>query len=62
MEETVLTDDIIRGLKAKLKYQGCRLDCTPADKCECDEVLDLIEKANEWIENLPGDIGVCQNG
>jgi len=56
-----LTDDIIRGLKAKLLYQGCDLICTPITKCACDEVLDLIKQANEWINSLPGDTGECNN-
>ncbi len=54
-----LNEQIIRGLKAKLKYQGCQLDCTPADKCECDNVLDDITAANEWIKSLPGDESIC---
>jgi len=59
MEETVLTEEIIRGLKAKLKYQGCDLTCSPITKCECEEVLREIDIADHWIESLPGDESSC---
>ena len=54
--------NVIKGLKAKLLYQSCELKCTPADRCECDEVLDLIKEANEWIDNLEGEVGGCIDG
>ena len=56
-----LSDGIVRGLKAKLIYECCDLKCTPADKCECDRVLQEIELANQWILSLPGDESECDS-
>tara|TARA_Y100000034_G_scaffold33009_1_gene40517 strand:+ start:319 stop:519 length:201 start_codon:yes stop_codon:yes gene_type:complete len=47
-----LSEQIVRGLKAKLLYESCT--CTPIDKCECDAVMEDIRVANEWIETLDG--------
>jgi hypothetical protein len=47
-----LNEQIVRGLKAKLLYESCT--CTPANKCECDEVMEDIRIANVWIEQLKG--------
>jgi hypothetical protein len=47
-----LNEQIVRGLKAKLLYESCT--CTPANKCECDEVMEDIRIANVWIEQLEG--------
>tara|TARA_R100001082_G_C4310334_1_gene136450 strand:+ start:166 stop:384 length:219 start_codon:yes stop_codon:yes gene_type:complete len=54
--------NIIKGLKSKLLYQSCDLTCTPADRCECEDVLEYIRQANEWIDSLPGDVGECNDG
>ena len=53
-------ESVIRGLKAKVKYESCNLICTPADKCTCDQVLEAISSANAWIESLPGDAITCE--
>ena len=58
MHGIILDDRVIRGLKAKLLYESCT--CTPADKCECDVVMEDIRIANEWIESLDGDANVCE--
>tara|TARA_Y100000310_G_scaffold318473_1_gene372585 strand:+ start:161 stop:346 length:186 start_codon:yes stop_codon:yes gene_type:complete len=58
MHGIILDDKVIRGLKAKLLYESCT--CTPADKCECDAVMEDIRVANEWIESLDGDANVCE--
>jgi len=50
---------VINGLKAKLMYESCDLRCSPADKCTCEQVLEDIAMANEWIENLPGEALQC---
>jgi len=55
-----LTEQIIRGLKAKLLYESCT--CTPADRCECDEVMEDIRVANEWIKTLDGEANSCEDG
>ena len=57
-----LSDEVVRGLKAKLLYESCDLKCTPADKCQCDIVLREIDAANEWIQSLPGDETECSDG
>tara|TARA_R100000995_G_scaffold72226_1_gene40961 strand:- start:271 stop:477 length:207 start_codon:yes stop_codon:yes gene_type:complete len=54
-----LTDEVIRGLKAKLIYQSCDLVCTPLDRCECDNVTEDIRAAEEWISHLPGTESFC---
>ena len=56
-----LSDEIVRGLKAKLQYESCDLKCTPADKCQCDIVLREIDAANEWIQSLPGGETECSD-
>ena len=53
-------ESVIRGLKSKLIYESCNLICTPADRCTCDQVLEDISAANDWIESLPGDAIVCE--
>jgi len=56
-----LTEQIIRGLKAKLLYESCT--CTPIDKCECDVVMEDIRVANEWIATLDGpEAQSCEDG
>ena len=52
-------ENIIRGLKSKLIYESCDLQCTPADRCTCEQVLNDIAAANLWIESLPGDAISC---
>ena len=47
-----LNEQVIRGLKAKLLYESCT--CTPADRCECDAVMEDISVANDWISSLEG--------
>jgi len=54
-------ESVIRGLKAKLTYESCDLICTPADRCTCNQVLDDISAANDWINSLPGSVTVCEN-
>ena len=54
-------ENVIRGLKAKLMYESCDLRCTPADKCTCEQVLEDISAANDWINSLPGDAIVCED-
>ena len=58
MHAIILNEQVIRGLKAKLKYETCT--CTPADKCECDLMLEDIRIANEWIGSLDGEVRECQ--
>ena len=57
---TELSEQIIRGLKAKLLYESST--CTPADRCECDLVMENIRIANEWIESLEGEAESCEDG
>ena len=57
MHAIILDDRVIRGLKAKLIYESCT--CTPADKCECNKVMEDIKLANDWIESLDGDVPEC---
>ena len=52
-------ENVIRGLKAKLVYESCDLLCTPADRCTCEQVLNDIAAANNWISTLPGDALWC---
>ena len=56
---TCPNEQVIRGLKAKLLYQGCDLICTPVDRCDCDVVVSDIEAANEWINSLSGTESSC---
>ena len=53
------SDQVIKGLKAKLIYENCELKCTPADKCACEIVLSDIQAANIWIQSLPGKESAC---
>ena len=59
MHGIILDDRVIRGLKAKLLYESCT--CTPADRCECDLVMEDIRVANEWIETLDGEVKNCED-
>ena len=59
MHGIILDDRVIRGLKAKLLYESCT--CTPADRCECDLVMEDIRIANEWIETLDGEVKNCED-
>jgi len=52
-----LNEQVIRGLKAKLLYESCT--CTPADRCECDSVMEDIRVANQWIDSLDGEAQDC---
>ena len=52
-----LNEQVIRGLKAKLLYESCT--CTPADRCECDVVMEDISVANDWIDTLDGEAQDC---
>jgi|TARA_R100000458_G_scaffold59854_1_gene72227 hypothetical protein len=52
-----LNEQVIRGLKAKLLYESCT--CTPADRCECDAVMEDIRVANQWIDSLDGEAQDC---
>ena len=56
-----LSEEVVRGLKAKLVYECCDLKCTPADRCECDRVLHEMELANQWILSLPGNESDCDS-
>ena len=58
MQGIILNEQVIRGLKAKLLYESCT--CTPADRCECDLVMEDIRVANEWIETLDGEANSCE--
>lgn len=58
MHGIILNDQVIRGLKAKLLYESCT--CTPADRCECDLVMEDIRIANAWIETLDGEANNCE--
>ena len=60
MHGIILNEQVIRGLKAKLLYESCT--CTPANKCECDEVMEDIRIANEWIKTLDGEANSCEDG
>ena len=53
------TGQIIKGLKAKLLYESCT--CTPADRCECDMVMEDIRAANKWIDSLVGEAQSCED-
>ena len=55
-----LSEQVIRGLKAKVLYESCT--CTPIDKCDCDAVMLDIKVANEWIESLDGQAKDCCDG
>ena len=46
-EIVIPSDQVIRGLKAKLVYEKSELQCTPANKCACDRVLKDIKIANQ---------------
>jgi len=52
-------EQVIRGLKAKLLYftEDCR--CTPIDKCACDQMIEDVEAADNWIRSLPGEETQC---
>lgn len=52
-------EQIIRGLKAKLIYFSDDCRCTPADKCACDQMLEDVQAADEWIKILPGKETIC---
>jgi hypothetical protein len=52
-------EQVIRGLKAKLQYESCDLLCTPIEKCDCEEMLNDIIAANNWIQSLPGESAEC---
>ena len=61
-EFIIPSEQVIRGLKAKLVYEESKLVCTPADRCACDSVLRDITVANEWLETLPGEESMCDGG
>jgi|TARA_Y100000034_G_scaffold120261_1_gene162975 hypothetical protein len=52
-------EQVIRGLKAKLQYESCDLLCTPIERCDCEEMLNDIVAANNWIQSLPGESAEC---
>tara|TARA_Y100000310_G_scaffold299136_1_gene333695 strand:+ start:164 stop:343 length:180 start_codon:yes stop_codon:yes gene_type:complete len=54
-------EQVIRGLKAKLQYESCDLLCTPIEKCDCEEMLNDIIAANNWIVSLPGNGSSCDD-
>ena len=53
------SDQVLRGLKAKLTYESCDLICTPVDRCDCDSVMIDLKAANDWIASLPGGESSC---
>jgi len=60
MDEIVIPDEqVIRGLKAKLMYFTEDCNCTPIDKCACEQMLEDVEAADEWVRNLPGEETQC---
>ena len=56
-----INENVIRGLKAKLVYESCDLVCTPSDRCTCEQVLEDISSANDWIKSLQGEAIVCED-
>jgi len=48
-------------LKAKLQYESCDLLCTPIERCDCEEMLNDIIAANNWIRSLPGNGSSCDD-
>jgi hypothetical protein len=52
-------EQVIRGLKAKLLYFTEDCNCTPVDHCQCNQMLEDVRVADEWIKNLTGDISTC---
>lgn len=53
------SEEVVRGLKAKLKYCDQNLLCTPIDRNECDEMLNDMKAAENWINSLPGEESTC---
>ena len=52
-------EQVIRGLKAKVLYFTEDCVCTPIDKCSCDEMLEDVQAADDWINSLPGEGTQC---
>lgn len=52
-------EQVIRGLKAKVLYFTEDCTCTPIDKCACDEMLEDVQAADDWINSLPGKETQC---
>jgi hypothetical protein len=58
-ENLVPSEQVIRGLKAKLMYFTEDCLCTPISKCACDAMLKDVQAADDWIGNLPGSETTC---
>jgi|TARA_R110002110_G_scaffold176609_1_gene380810 hypothetical protein len=52
-------EQVIRGLKAKVLYFTEDCTCTPINKCACDEMLEDVQAADDWINSLPGKETQC---
>jgi len=52
-------EQVVRGLKAKVLYFTEDCICTPIDKCACEEMLEDVRAADEWINSLPGKETQC---
>ena len=58
-DNLIPSEQVIRGLKAKLLYFTEDCTCTPADKCACDQMLEDVRAADYWVANLPGSETNC---
>jgi hypothetical protein len=58
-DNLIPSEQVIRGLKAKLMYFTEDCNCTPVDKCACDQMLEDVRMADEWVSNLPGSETSC---
>lgn len=52
-------EQVIRGLKAKVLYFTEDCKCTPINKCACEEMLEDVQAADDWIDSLPGQEFKC---
>jgi len=52
-------EQVIRGLKAKLLYFSEDCNCTPTDRCQCNQMLEDVRVADDWIRNLSGEVYNC---
>ena len=60
MDDVTIPDEqVIRGLKAKVLYFTDDCKCTPIDKCACDQMLEDVRTADEWVNSLPGEVFDC---
>ena len=54
------TENIIRGLKARLQYCSQTVICTPSDRCACEQMLEDLRESEDWINSLPGEASSCK--